>query len=137
VTDTDWVSSDCFGFPLSSSSSFNRGRSLGTFQKSNTFSDVRATLERTILLHISANKVWPQLKGLDIGLSPRVPGFDHGSGHVRYVVDKVTLRQAFLGVIWFFVSIIPPKFYTHLNHNITPIRRTSGGGGGVLEKLQY
>jgi hypothetical protein len=34
----------------------------------------------------------PWLMRLVAGLSPRWPGFDPGSVHVGFVVDKVTLR---------------------------------------------
>jgi hypothetical protein len=42
------------------------------------------------------------------GLLPWWPGFVLGSGHVRFVVDKVALGQVFPCVLQFFpVSIIP------------------------------
>jgi hypothetical protein len=37
-----------------------------------------------------------QLRQLVAGLSPRRPGFDPGSAHVGFVVDKVALGQVFL-----------------------------------------
>ena len=37
----------------------------------------------------------PWLRRLVTGLSPRRPGFDSGSVHVGFVVDKVTLGQVF------------------------------------------
>jgi hypothetical protein len=37
----------------------------------------------------------PQLKRLVAGFPPRRPGFDPRSGHVGFVVDKVTLGQVF------------------------------------------
>jgi hypothetical protein len=58
-------------------------------------------MERTIFLHISANKVSTQLGWLVIGLSPWMPRFDHGPVHVRSVVDKVILKEAFIGVLRF------------------------------------
>jgi hypothetical protein len=39
------------------------------------------------------------------GLSPRRPGFDPGSVHVGFVVDKVALGQVFLRVLGFPLSI--------------------------------
>jgi hypothetical protein len=43
----------------------------------------------------------PRLRRLVAGLSPRRPGFDPGSVHVRFVVDKVALGQGFLRVVGF------------------------------------
>jgi hypothetical protein len=37
----------------------------------------------------------PWLRRLVAGLSPRMPGFDPGSVHVEFVVDKVALGQVF------------------------------------------
>jgi hypothetical protein len=37
----------------------------------------------------------PCLKRLAAGLSPRRPGFDPGSVHVEFVVDKLALGQVF------------------------------------------
>jgi hypothetical protein len=49
------------------------------------------------------------LRRLVAGLSPRKPGFDPGSVHAEFVVDKVALGQVFLRVLRFsFVSFIPP-----------------------------
>jgi len=46
---------------------------------------------------------------LDAGLSPHRLGFDPGTFHVKFVVNKVTLGEAFLRALRFFpVSIIPP-----------------------------
>jgi hypothetical protein len=39
--------------------------------------------------------VVPQLRRLVAGFPPWRPGFDHRSGHVGFVVDKVALRQVF------------------------------------------
>jgi len=39
------------------------------------------------------------------GLSPRKPGFDPWSVHVRFVVDKVALRQVFLPALRFPLSV--------------------------------
>lgn len=45
---------------------------------------------------------------LDDGFTPR-------SVHVRFMVDKVALGQAFLQVLWFSpVHIIPPSLLIHL-----------------------
>jgi hypothetical protein len=44
----------------------------------------------------------PWLRRLVAGLSPLRPGFDPGSVHVGFVVDKVTLGQVFPRVLRFF-----------------------------------
>jgi hypothetical protein len=51
------------------------------------------------------------------GLSPWRPGFDPSFVHVRFAVDKVTLRFSP-------VSIIPPMLHTHLLLHIYIKRRT-------------
>jgi hypothetical protein len=43
----------------------------------------------------------PRLRQLAAGLSPRRPGFDAGSVHVGFVVDKVALGQVF-----------PPEYFS-------------------------
>jgi hypothetical protein len=54
----------------------------------------------------------PWLRRLVVGLSPRRPGFDPGSVHVGFVVDKVALGQVFPRVHWFSpVTFIPPVLY--------------------------
>jgi len=54
--------------------------------------------------------------------------FDHGQVHVRFVVDKVILKEAFIGVIQSSVSIIAAKLQNHLHLTITYI--LSGGQAG-------
>jgi hypothetical protein len=50
-----------------------------------------------ILPETKANeKAVPWLRRLVVGLSPRRHGFDRGSVHVGFVVDKVALGQVFL-----------------------------------------
>jgi hypothetical protein len=57
-------------------------------------------------------KAVPWLKRLVAGLSPRRPGFDPGSVHVGFVVDKVALGQVFPGVLLFSsVNFIPPVLH--------------------------
>jgi len=56
-------------------------------------------------------------------LSPWRSGFDPGSVRVRFVVDKVALRQVVLRVLRFSPVIIPPVFHTH-HLNVTLNRRT-------------
>ena len=58
-------------------------------------------------------------------LSPWRSGFDPGSVRVRFVVDKVALRQVVLRVLRFSPVIIPPVFHTH-HLNVTLNRRTIG-----------
>jgi hypothetical protein len=54
----------------------------------------------------------PWLRRLAPGLPPRRPGFDPGSVHVGFVVDKVALGQVFLRVLRFSpVSFIPPVLH--------------------------
>jgi hypothetical protein len=47
----------------------------------------------------------PWLRQLVTGLSPRRPGFNPGSVHVGFVVDKVALGQGFPQVLQFPLSI--------------------------------
>jgi hypothetical protein len=54
---------------------------------------------------------WGQMR-LAASLWLRRPGFDPGQVHV--VVDKLTMRQVFLGIFWCsLVSDIPPMPPTH------------------------
>jgi hypothetical protein len=49
---------------------------------------------------------------LAAALPPRRPGFDPGSVHVGFVVDKVALAQVFLRVLRFSpVNFIPPVLH--------------------------
>jgi hypothetical protein len=40
-------------------------------------------------------KAVPELRRLVAGFPPRRPGFETGSGHVEFVVDKVAVEQVF------------------------------------------
>jgi hypothetical protein len=51
------------------------------------------------------NQAVPWLRRLVASLSPRRPGFDPGSVHVRFVVDKVALGQFFLRIVGFPLSV--------------------------------
>jgi hypothetical protein len=54
----------------------------------------------------------PWLRRLVAGLSPRRSGFDPGSVHVEFVVDKVALGQVFPRVLRFSpVNFIPPVLH--------------------------
>ena len=54
----------------------------------------------------------PWLRRLVAGLPPQRPGFDPGSVHVGFVVDKVALGQVFPRVLRFSpVSFIPPVLH--------------------------
>ena len=54
----------------------------------------------------------PWLRRLVAGLSPRRPGFDLGSVHVGFVVDKVALGQIFPRILRFSpVNLIPPVLH--------------------------
>jgi hypothetical protein len=44
---------------------------------------------------VSSNMAVPELRRLVPGFPPLRPGFEASSGHVRSVVDKVTLEQVF------------------------------------------
>jgi hypothetical protein len=58
------------------------------------------------------NTAVPWLRRLFAGLSPRGHGFDPGSVHVVFVVDKVALGQVFPRVLRIFpVSFIPPVLH--------------------------
>jgi hypothetical protein len=51
----------------------------------------------------------PWLRRLVAGLAQRRPGFDPGSVHVRFVVDRVALEEVFPRVLRFSpVNFIPP-----------------------------
>jgi hypothetical protein len=50
------------------------------------------------------------------GLSRWSPGFDPRPVHVRFVVDRLALRQVYIGVLRFYsVNIIPPMLHTRLH----------------------
>jgi hypothetical protein len=54
----------------------------------------------------------PWLMRLVAGLSTRRPGFDLGSVHVGFVVDKVALGQVFFRVLRFSpANFIPPVLH--------------------------
>jgi hypothetical protein len=47
------------------------------------------------LVNKVVQKDMPQIRWLDAGFPPRRPGFENGSGHAGFVVDKVALGQVF------------------------------------------
>jgi hypothetical protein len=54
----------------------------------------------------------PWLRRLVAALPPRRPGFDPGSVHVEFVVEKVALGQVFPQVLRFYpVNFIPPELH--------------------------
>jgi len=57
-----------------------------------------------------------------------MPRFDHGPVNVRSVVDKVILKEVFVGVLRSSVSIIPAKLHNYLHHTLTKI--LPGGQAG-------
>lgn len=60
-------------------------------------------------------------------MSPRRPGFDPRSAHVRFDVEKVALEKVFLRILQFFpVSIITPMFDTYLHLRVALTRRKKG-----------
>jgi hypothetical protein len=63
-------------------------------------------------IHFNREQAVPWLRRLVAGLSPRRPGFDPGSVHVGFVVDKVALGQVFLQVLRFSpINFIPPVLH--------------------------
>jgi hypothetical protein len=61
----------------------------------------------------------PWLRRLAAGLPPRRPGFDPGSVHVGFVVDKVALGQVFPRVLRFSpVNFIPVLHHRHPHHRV-------------------
>ena len=68
------------------------------------------------------------------GISLRIPGFDPGAIHVKFMVDWA-LGQVFLRVMRFsFVSIILPMLHTHLHLQAARTRRTNERSLGTLKK---
>jgi hypothetical protein len=53
----------------------------------------------------NVNQAVPWLRRLVVGLQPRRPGFDPGSVHVGFVMDKVTLGQVFPQYFGFPLSV--------------------------------
>ena len=90
------------------------------------YSAVRAECWNIIQVNASLKAVqW--LMQLIFGLSPRRPGLDRRSMHVRFVVDRVALGQVFLPVIRFsLVSIIPSVLHTFFHLHVALTRRTNG-----------
>jgi hypothetical protein len=64
----------------------------------------------------------PRLRRLVAGFTPRRPGFEPGSGHVGFMVDKVALGQVFSENFGF-----PCQFASHrLLHNHHPLSSRVG-----------
>jgi hypothetical protein len=62
--------------------------------------------------HLMENLAIQWLRQLVAGLSLQRAGFDPGSFHVGFVVDKVALGQVFLRVLQFsLVNFIPPVLH--------------------------
>jgi hypothetical protein len=75
------------------------------------------------------------LRWLVAGLSPRMPGLDLSSVHVRFVVDKLALVQFFSEYFGLSpVSIIPAMFHTHLHLLAALTRKTNGWSLGTFQK---
>jgi hypothetical protein len=49
------------------------------------------------------------------GFLPRRPGFEPGSSHVGFVVDKEAVGQVFSRVLWILPTIVPQTAHIH-NH---------------------
>jgi hypothetical protein len=70
------------------------------------------TISITFDLYVTLYTAVSWLRRLAAGLPPRRPGFDPGSVHVGFVVDKVALGQVFPRVLRFSpVSFIPPVLH--------------------------
>ena len=68
----------------------------------------------------------------------RRSGFDPSSAYVRFVVDKVALRQVFLRVLRFYpFSAIPVNLPTHLHLRFAVTRRTKGRSLGTFQKVKF
>jgi hypothetical protein len=61
----------------------------------------------------------PTLRRLVAGLTPRRPGFDSRSIHVRFVLVKVALGQVSVRVVVYPVGMLSPVFYTYLYRHDT------------------
>jgi hypothetical protein len=87
-----------------------------------------------IHIHFTIRKAVPWLRRLAAGLSQRKTGFDPRPVHVRFVVNKVTLKEDFLPVLLFApVSIILPMLHTQLHVKYLFIIRTSGRNLGTVK----
>jgi len=65
-------------------------------------------------------------------------GFDPGSFHVTFVVDKVALGRFSLRVVQFFaVYIIPPTLLTHIHLHVASTGRTNGRNLETFEKATF
>jgi hypothetical protein len=67
----------------------------------------------------------PQLRWLVTGFPPRRPGFEPGSGHARFVVDKVALGKVFSE---YFGFPCQSSFHQllHSHHHLSPGAGTIG-----------
>jgi hypothetical protein len=61
------------------------------------------------------------------GFPPRLPGFEPGSGHVGFVVDKTALGKIFLEYFGFFYQAFHRLFHTH--------HHSSSSGAGTIAHL--
>jgi hypothetical protein len=77
----------------------------------------------------------PWLRRLVAGLSPRRPGFDPGSVHLGFVVDKVVLGQVLLRVLRLSpVNYIAPML--HYNGKAEKTSSSSSSSQGCTISLQ-
>jgi hypothetical protein len=68
----------------------------------------RLLAESPVILGSAASSGRRWLRRLVAGFSPQRPGFDPGSVHVRFVVDKVALGQVFFSEL----SVFPCQFHS-------------------------
>jgi hypothetical protein len=73
---------------------------------------LRIPLLKCFFLYCGVDKAVPWLRRLVAGLLPQMSGFDPGSVHVGFMVDKVALGQVFPRVFRFSpVNFIPPVLH--------------------------
>lgn len=68
---------------------------------------------------LKSSKAWPY-HGSVTGFSPRRPVFEHKLVHVGFVVNRVTLKKAFVQVLQFSpITINPPMAHIHSRNTDT------------------
>ena len=86
-------------------------------------------IKRLYIIHIKPRlkRAVTWLRWVAIGFSRRKHGLNSRSFHVRFVVNKVVLRQGFLRVLLFWpVIVIQPMLFTYLHLHAAPTRRANG-----------
>jgi hypothetical protein len=106
-------------FHLSACSTHLQARSKVSVSTNKTRSFARSVLNLNltnskVILNCNNTRVVPQLRVLVSGVSPRRPGFAPRSVHVGLPVERFALQQAFLRVIWSFLSL-SFHIFTHIS----------------------